>query len=147
MSGGRATLAARKGVKLSAQAGDVSTVSAAGAALTDRFIVECKFYKNLRLDTLVFDNAGQLMKFWLEVRNEAVRYGKLPMLIAKQNNKRTIMCLNENGLVALNQLKLLAIVPRVGLYVCSYEDALNVPPLLTFDVSKMRVRLSDRRVP
>ena len=42
MSGGRATLQAKKGKKAQAQAGDITSIAAEGNKLTSTFMIECK---------------------------------------------------------------------------------------------------------
>jgi hypothetical protein len=82
MSGGRATRA-QGDVR---QAGDITAVDPEGHSLTSRFYIECKFYKDLKVELFVLDGGGPLGVFWRKTREEAARYGRTPMLIAKQNN-------------------------------------------------------------
>lgn len=90
MSGGRATLAHAKGVALSTQGGDVSAIDPMGALFTERFCVEVKFYKDLDL-TAFWQGTGKLAKFWVRAKADAAKYGKEPMLIAKQNMQPTLV--------------------------------------------------------
>lgn len=85
MSGGRATVGRNKGESIR-QAGDITCVAPEGHMLTDRFYIECKFYKNLDILSFIFKNKGKLAQFWKETKREADRHDRLPMLIAKQNN-------------------------------------------------------------
>jgi len=85
MSGGRATLARKKGVTLNRQAGDICAVAPEGHALTNKFYLECKHYKDLQVGSFMLQDIGLLAKFWRETRAHAKPYGKLPLLIAKQN--------------------------------------------------------------
>ena len=84
ISGGRATVARKRG-ELVRQAGDICSVSPEGHSLTDVYYIECKSYKDLRLDSFVFGK-GPLAKFWKETIAQANHYQKKPMLIAKSNN-------------------------------------------------------------
>lgn len=84
MSGGRATLAHAKGIKLATQGGDVSAIDPLGAPLTETFCIEIKFYKDLDLAAFL-QGKGKLAKFWKQAKVDAKKYGKEPMLIAKQN--------------------------------------------------------------
>ena len=96
MSGGRSTVAAGKGKRLAAQAGDISCVNELGHALTDQFLIECKSWKDLQFEGLI-KGTGNLTDFWLDTKRIADAYSKYPMLIAKQNQQPTIICLNNEG--------------------------------------------------
>ena len=84
LSGGRATVARKRG-ELVRQAGDICAVSPEGHSLTDIYYIECKHYKDLRLDSFVFGK-GPLATFWAETVTQANHYEKKPMLITKSNN-------------------------------------------------------------
>lgn len=92
MSGGRATIK-RGEVR---QAGDITAVSPEGHALTDRFFIECKSYKNLSLDALIKEK-GTLVDFWNVATREAKSHNKLPLLIFKQNRWPVIVCTSSVG--------------------------------------------------
>src|SRR5687767_11847864 len=71
MSGGRATVrnksaAGRVRRTVVRQGGDIASVAPEGHALTDKFYVECKNYKQLALDRFLLLNTGNLAKFWKE---------------------------------------------------------------------------------
>lgn len=86
MSGGRATVHAKKGRDLGHVAGDICSVADEGRALLEVFLLECKFYRDLNAARLLFDGTGgRLHDFWLKTVEQARFYNKLPMLIAKQN--------------------------------------------------------------
>lgn len=91
MSGGRSTVARKRGKDLNRQAGDISSVSPEGHSLTDRFYIECKYYRSLRVDRFILVHAGPLDTFWYETCEQAEHYGREPMLIAKQNNAPVII--------------------------------------------------------
>lgn len=99
MSGGRATLGMRKGEKHLSQGGDVSAIDPAGAPLTERFCIEIKFYKDLDLTGLWFGR-GMLYNFWVKARDDARRFGKEPMLIAKQNRYETLVLVSSRSPMA-----------------------------------------------
>lgn len=85
MSGGRATVGFRSGKNHAKHAGDISATSVEGHTLTDEWYVECKAYRNLQIGSAMIKGVGKLMQFWDVAVAEAERYGKKPMLIAKQN--------------------------------------------------------------
>jgi hypothetical protein len=102
MSGGRATVAHRKGVKLTTQGGDISAIDPLGAALTDRFCIEVKFYKDLDFQAFIVGK-GKLQKFWEQAERDAKRNGKEPMLIAKQNMYPTLVLVRSRSALALRR--------------------------------------------
>lgn len=88
MSGGRATLAAKKGkgTAAKAQAGDISAVSIEGYELANTYYIECKSYADLDLVPFFLGKqTGNLALFWQQTIDAAREHGKEPMLIAKQN--------------------------------------------------------------
>ena len=91
MSGGRATVGARQGKNHARHAGDISATSPEGHALTDMWYVECKAYRDLRIDAAFIKSTGPLIRFWDVAVLEAGRYKKRPMLIAKQNQVPVIV--------------------------------------------------------
>jgi hypothetical protein len=122
MSGGRSTVAARKGKRLAAQAGDISCIHSFGSPLTDKYYIECKSYRDLNFAGL-FTGKGKLIEFWRETRKQAAHYSKHPLLIAKQNQQPIIMCLDRDGLAAL-QLRPHLSAPIWALRVVLFTDFL-----------------------
>jgi len=146
MSGGRSTVAARRGVQLGEQAGDLSSVHPAGNAFIGKFVVECKTYKNLDFHGLPVGR-GALVDFWAQVTGEARHFGKLPILIAKQNQQPTLICFSNPGLVvcALGRHVVLT-APQLGLNALLFEEFLKSDPSRMIAALKasrlsMRVRL------
>lgn len=90
MSGGRATVAHKKGRDVR-QAGDITAVAEEGHRLTNLVYIECKHYAQLQLDSFILTNRGNLAEFWRRTCNEAAKRGKEPWLIARQNHKPTIL--------------------------------------------------------
>lgn len=114
MSGGRSTVAMKKGDKLSAQAGDISSIHKLGHIFIDIFMVECKSYKTLNFESLV-KGTGKLLEFWSKAKDEAARHDKLPILIGKQNNYPIVVCLDAEG------VRRLALSSRARLWVCGHN--------------------------
>lgn len=90
MSGGRATVAHKRG-EANRQGGDICSVSPEGHVLTDRFYLECKFYKDLCFSTFAINGKGPLAGFWAEAIKKAAQHEREPVLIAKQNNIPTLV--------------------------------------------------------
>lgn len=85
MSGGRATVAKRKGTDLAAHAGDISATHEDGHALTNTWYIECKRYADLNYAAFMLKGEGPLAKFWKETCDQAEAHDKLPMLIARED--------------------------------------------------------------
>ena len=124
MSGGRSTVAARKGKRLAAQAGDISCIHASGSALTDQYYFELKTYRDLNFVGLL-KRKGKLAEFWLETRKQAAHYGKQPLLIAKQNQQPIIVCMSMEGQLAL-KLKAHILVPSMGLRIALFDTFIKM---------------------
>lgn len=119
-SGARSTIAATKGKRLATQAGDISAIHPLGSKLTDKFLIECKSYRNLNFAGLLLKR-GKLAEFWLETRKQAVHYQKQPMLIAKQNQQPIIICLSREGQQELG-LNAHWMIPSMGLRVVLFDQ-------------------------
>lgn len=137
MSGGRSTVAMRKGDKLSAQAGDVSSVHKLGHVFIDQFVVECKAYKTLNYESLI-KGKGKLLEFWTKNLEEAKTHGKMSILIGKQNNFPVVVCLTRAGVKRLALSDVVKIrVYDFDLYIVLWEDFLKRSP----KILQGRVRL------
>lgn len=97
MSGGRQTIGSKKGINRSNQAGDITAIDPLGQKLTDRFVIECKFYKNIQLHSLLFGNpkSNSIFEFWIVLNSKASDLNKDPMLIIKQNGMPALLCISE----------------------------------------------------
>lgn len=84
MSGGRATVGRKRGRDHSRQAGDICAIAPEGHRLTDKYYIECKFYRDLNFGAFLF-GAGPLAAFWRKTVEEAGHYSRDPLLIARQN--------------------------------------------------------------
>jgi hypothetical protein len=91
MSGGRATQSFKRGDVLRRQAGDITAVAPEGHVLTDQFYIELKHLKNLAMMSFVVSNSGALQREWVKTIKQAHRFGRIPMMIVKQNNYATLV--------------------------------------------------------
>lgn len=98
MSGGRATVHAKRGKQMAHVAGDICSVHPAGVPFVDKFYVELKTYRDLKIPQLLFAGGGTLAEFWDETVTLAAANRKLPMLIFKQNQYAPMVGLNALGL-------------------------------------------------
>jgi hypothetical protein len=92
MSGGRARLQFNKDLFINqTQSGDISSISELGFWLINTYTIEVKHYKDLQLASGFLNESGFLYTFWKNLRDDCRATGKLPLMIAKQNNRPTIM--------------------------------------------------------
>jgi hypothetical protein len=84
MSGGRATVAHRKGKNVR-QCGDLCAVGPEGHEFCEKYFLELKHVKKLALDQFLVKGTGPLAGFWRIAKREAFKHGRQPMIIAKQN--------------------------------------------------------------
>jgi len=103
MSGGRATVARKRGQKLARQAGDVTAIAPEGHQLTEQFYIELKHVANLALARFLLEGTGKLAEFWRTACVEADAYSKSPLLIAKQNRYPTLVMVRRDDFSLLVQ--------------------------------------------
>jgi hypothetical protein len=96
MSGGRATIAHRKGIDVR-QAGDLTAVAREGNEFLEYWYVECKHVANLSLESFLLSNAGLLANFWRVCKREAQKHGRQPMLVCQQNRWRDVLVIVPSG--------------------------------------------------
>lgn len=125
MSGGRSTVGRKVGKHLVQHAGDISATALGAHELTGLFYIECKNVKNLDLGSWIFRGTGKGFQFWLEACREAKHYGKLPMLIAKENVTRTLMVLPSD--VPGTTIKFGEVARLPGLAFYDFEQILEQP--------------------
>jgi hypothetical protein len=88
LSGGRATVHKKGEVR---QAGDMCAVAPEGHILTDQLFFEFKHVRDLQLDRFFLEGKGTLAKFWRTAHREALKYNRLPLIIARQNRLPTLI--------------------------------------------------------
>lgn len=117
MSGGRATVMRRKGTRIR-QGGDIGAVAAEGHHFTNRWFVETKAYRDLKILQFLISGSGILAKFWKKARTEARNNHQEPMMILKQNNLPWLVVTHVGcGLAAP-----IIISPRNKCEICLFED-------------------------
>lgn len=97
MSGGRATLQARKGIVNRAQAGDIGAIDPAGEALLKHITIECKFHKDLVILGSLLTGSGKLSSQWAKHCRESWQSKREPFLIAKENRCPTLLITTERA--------------------------------------------------
>lgn len=123
LSGGKATIAKAKGKMLLAMTGDISCINPIGQPFLDRFYLELKFYRDLNY-TGILTGTGHLVRFWEKTVLEANCYGKMPILITKQNHLPITVALQSAGLTKLGLADPQAIISawRHGMHIFLFED-------------------------
>lgn len=123
MSGGRATVARKKG-KSVRQSGDIGAVARQGQAFTNAWYVECKFYKKIDLDSFLVKGTGKLAKWWKVCRREAKHYERDPMLIVHQNGWPWLVLSRHNHLA--HWVQPILTFYRTSLDVSSFDELIKV---------------------
>jgi hypothetical protein len=133
LSGGRSTIAQKKGEKNLTQSGDITAIHSSGEFLTRMCFIECKAYADLELASLVFKRQGTLWRIFEKVREQSSPLGKIPLLIAKQDYRPQIVVTNEKGYKFLSlsipvtrEIPLSAALPPVDIYIMRLTDLLNL---------------------
>lgn len=88
-SGAVATV--HKGKKYESQAGDIAAIDPLGIPLMSKVVIECKHYKDLQAENLIFGGKGTLVDFWNKHVILAEAKNKTPILVARQNRKPDII--------------------------------------------------------
>lgn len=91
MSGGRATIQFDAGRVNLTQSGDVTAVGMEAYDFVERTFVEVKHYRDLRIARSIVCGTGDLVAFWKKTVEESSKYGKRPMLVARQNLYPTLV--------------------------------------------------------
>ena len=89
------------------QSGDIAAVDGDGHFLIKAFYIECKFYKSLDLLLFMFKRRGTFARFWAKTKKLALKEGRLPMLICKQNRSGLMLCVEDPGVGQLVSMKLI----------------------------------------
>lgn len=127
MSGGRATAVNKDGVEVR-QAGDICAVAEEGYDLVDSYYFELKRYKDLQLPQFLVRGTGLLSTFWRATIVDAERYGRSPVLIAKQDRMPAIILFDGKPDLMLDDLQTKVFVSHVGLdtFMTRFDDLLSI---------------------
>lgn len=98
MSGGRATVALKRGVKIQ-QVGDICAVRPELHDFTAKYFIECKHVRSLDIESFLLKGKGALAKFWRTAVREAERHGRIAMIVARQNNTPDIVVMPRGELL------------------------------------------------
>ena len=123
LSGGRATVAFQRGVRLDRQAGDICAIAPEGHVLTDQFYFELKHYRSIKLESFILFNRGLLAQWWQQAIKQANRHDRQPVIIAKSNRVPAIV-ITKVGNILLNPHPV-AILPSCSLGL--FDRTLKIP--------------------
>lgn len=90
-SGGRATIARRKGQKTKVD-GDIMAIDSKGEFFTNLFFIENKSYRMINL-TFFHEGKGEVTKWWTKLLQQSSEAKKLPLLIYKANGTKNYLVL------------------------------------------------------
>lgn len=127
MSGGRATVFKKRDISLKAQAGDVVAVDPEGHLLTGRFFLELKHYKDLEIDSFLISGTGKLSRFWAKAVRQAKQHDLRAALIAKQNNRPTLLIMETRDRLSLSSALPILMSLDAGYDVYKFDDVLASP--------------------
>lgn len=133
LSGGRATLRSRKtrGRAVVAQAGDISAVHELGHAFLKLFTIECKFYKDLKLDSMIWGRAAYVEEIWYKTLRLCETNQREPFIVARQNRQDELVWTTQAGLDILRnavhsgkELRCFVAFPIHGIHIVHLRDLL-----------------------
>lgn len=95
-SGAHATQKNKAG-KESKMYGDIMSIDPAGDFLTNKYVIECKHYKNYCFEDFLVLDKGKVADWWKQVEGDALKADKEPMLIFKRNNYPILIMFNSEN--------------------------------------------------
>lgn len=125
MSGGRATVMARRGVDVR-QSGDMCSVAPEGHVLTDYLFFEMKHLKRTPFEALL-KSTGLLHKIWKKAQREAVRANRYLLLVVRQNGWPVVV-IADGGAARFLKLEPRVIVRTHDMHVALLQDLLKTKP-------------------
>jgi len=94
-SGGRHTQRKKKGKETKNQEGDITSTHPSTQMFSEKICIECKHHKDINLWSIITRTGGQSIYNWYSTLIEISKdSGKIPFLIAKQNNKPILLITN-----------------------------------------------------
>ncbi len=132
MSGGRATVFAKKGISLKNQVGDICAIDEKSFKFSNTFYIECKNYKDLGLKNLITGTHSKTVQWWDKLLEDSFKVDKVPLLIMKQGHMFPLLAMDSLGLVTFGirrkllhrNMSFIAWYPHYDFYMFSFEDFL-----------------------
>lgn len=109
MSGGRATVQFKTGKVNLTQSGDVSAIGQEAYSFCEKIFTEIKHYADLSIGRGFLCHTGNLVTFWHIAVREAAKYGKSPLLVARQNRYPTMALTTQSSALFAAHVPVLAV--------------------------------------
>ena len=120
MSGGRATVFAKKGIALKNQVGDICAIDEHSFKFSKTFMIECKNYKDIGLKNLITGADNKCPSWWDKLLRDSIKVEKVPLLVMKQGHMRTLLMMDSVGLSTFYIKK--KSLHRYGSFIAWYPD-------------------------
>ncbi len=137
MSGGRATVFAKKGISLKNQVGDICAIDENSFKFSKTFMIECKNYKDVGLKNLITGTENKIVEWWDKLEDDSSFVGKVPLLVFKQSRMPVLVMMRRDGLSVLRiriknlqfNMSFVAWYPHYGAYIFEWDNLLkNINP-------------------
>ena len=125
-SGAQATVDPEYG----SQAGDISATGQDGALLIELFLIECKRWKWLELETVLY-GSSLFGDAWSKTKRQAVLHNKIPLLIARADYRPPLLIADTTGAAFIAGRCFLSgkmFFPDVDMSVFFFDDLLAMNP-------------------
>jgi len=120
--------------RMNNEAGDIMSINTESSNFTNQFIIECKFYKNINFNDIIYKTQHSNLKQWiLNLFNLADKENRIPLLIMKQNHKPIIILTNQQGYKLLHKyMDEYTIIDTndMFLFICDFNSFLSLDPNL-----------------
>lgn len=95
LSGGRYTIRKKKDIQTKNQEGDITATDPEYLFFTNRYYIECKFYKQLDVFWDLYNKKGKVYEWLNKYLSESSILNKYLLLIIKSNNKPILFISND----------------------------------------------------
>lgn len=133
-SGARSTVRRKAtGKGIDNQASDIAPTHVDAEPFSSLFILECKHYKVIQAQVALYDwPASMLAKWWAKARIDAVSVGKVPLLVAKENQRPALLVCPDYGNRILFDLAPVARLSKAGVYIVRLDHLVQHVPFAAF---------------
>lgn len=136
-SGGRATQRKKRGVTTNGQDGDISSTDPTSSLFTDKFVMECKRYKSIKIWNIISNKPCPFRDWWFKLKEQATSVSKRPLLIMRED-RQSILCAMDADLFSI--IKCSMIMYTIAAVECSVLNdkvvLIHFEDLLSLDAVK-----------
>lgn len=130
ISGGRFTQGLKTNKNYKNQSGDICAIDEEGFKLTNLFSIECKHYRTLKFQDLIFEMKGNIFDFWGQTKKDAELTNKSPLLVAKANFHHPIIGFDKKTTRKIywfiaKKIDILAIFPKSSLIIFNFNEFID----------------------